>query len=327
MQNRSLGVSVAEYALLGALLAVLAIAGLEMLGGSVSGLFTHSENRLASANTLSLLDVSPSAASVPVSKVPPQSNDQTNGWFKGGGYYAMVSDPATGKPMLKIVDGTAGEVKNVSSVDGNQLNALGTLLLARKLDELSNQQTDPELKDYYGQMAKTAYYLGAAEGELDDVGGLHLTTMLNGRKYSNGDALRDVYTNQAQLDALMQNPPVAAQGQAWGQVMPLAAEVHNIGQNYMNSLRQYISSSGEVARNFKLQVSLRDEPAAGSSVRYGSDMVLSGSPTGMSYEQYMSYDALRTTVAGVLSNNQAITRPVKTTLSDAVVVDTHSIRK
>lgn len=325
MQNRSLGVSVAEYALLGALLAVLGIAGLEMLGGSVSGLFTHSENRLASANTLSLLDVSPSAASVPVSKVPPQSNDQSNGWFKGGGYYAMVSDPATGKPMLKIVDGTAGEVKNVSSVDGNQLNALGTLLLARKLDELSNQQTDPELKDYYGQMARMAYYMGANEGELDDVPGLQVTIALNGTtRYSNGSALKDLFSYKTKMDALMNNPPSGLDMAEFSQVMPLASEVHNIAQNYMNSLSSLISPTGEVVGNFKLPKDLRSGFAPGSSVRLAQDMQVTEGNVNKSYEQYVSYDTLKTTVTGVLNNYQDVTQPVKTTLTDAVEVDTHA---
>lgn len=323
MQKQSPGVNLAEYALMGALLTVLGVAGLEMLGGSVSGLFIHSKDRLASANTLSLLEASPSAVNVPhIVGISPSSPS-----FKGGGYYVVVFDSATGQPMLKIVDGTAGEVKNVSSVDGSQLNTLGTLMLARKLDELASQQTDPELKDYYGQMAKAAYYMGAAEGELDDVGGLHVTTVLNGRKYSNGDALRDLYANQAQLDALMQNPPVSAKAQALAQVMPLTAEVHNIGQNYLNSLKQYISSNGEVTHNFKLETSLRNEPAAGSSVRYAAEMILGNSITGMTYEQYVSYDALKSNVNGVLNSNQEITQPVKTTLNDAVVVDTYRVSK
>lgn len=327
MQNHHPGISATEYALFAGLLAVTAIAGLNVLGGSVSSLLSASDTRLSAPNTLSVLAPIPSAQ---VGKPAGNSENPDSGSplpYKGSGYYAVLTDSATGMPKLQLTDGTAGGVKNVSSVDGNQLNALGSLLLARKLDEMASQQTDPEIKDYYGQMAKLAYYMGAAEGELDDVAGLHLITVIDGRKYSNGDALRDLNQYHAQLDTLMQNPPPGINPQEFGVVMPMAVEVFNIGHNYVNQLSDFIKPNGDVTANFKVDAANRDDgPAAGSTFRQIDHLIPGGTPTGKSYETYMPYTELKSTVATVLAKSvPVLSQPVETTWTDATAIDTHAL--
>jgi len=330
MRKHYPGVTTTEYALFAGLLAVTAIAGLTVLGGSVNGLFSGADTRLSAPNTLSILAPVQPAKTIVVTNAQaasPQANLQISNptAYKGSGYYAVVTDPVTGMPKLQLTDGTAGEVKNVSSVDGNQLNALGSLMLARKLDQIASEQTDPQLQDYYGQMAKLAYYMGAAEGELDDVGGLHVTTILDGRKYSNGDALRDLNQYHAQLETLMQNPPGGVNPQEFGTVLPLAAEVYNIGHNYVNQLNAYIKPNGEVTNNFKTDPIVRNSgPAAGSTFRLIETMIPGGTPTGKSYEQYVSYTDLKNTVTTVIKENLPVSQPVETTWNDATVIDTHS---
>ncbi|MCE3235157.1 MAG: hypothetical protein K0Q50_1337 [Vampirovibrio sp.] len=333
MRKHYPGVTTTEYALFAGLLAVTAIAGLTVLGGSVNGLFSGADTRLSAPNTLSVLapvqpakTIAATNAQAPPSQTLLQISNPTA--YKGSGYYAVVTDPATGMPKLQLTDGTAGEVKNVSSVDGNQLNALGSLMLARKLDQIASEQTDPQLQDYYGQMAKLAYYMGAAEGELDDVNGLRVTKPLNGKRYTNADALRDLNQYHGELATLMQNPPAGVNSQTFGTVMPLAAEVYNIGHNYVNHLNTFIKPNGEVTTNFKTNPSARDGgPAAGSTFRE-IDIVIpttpSGAPSSKSYEQYIPYTDLKNTVASVLKENLPISEPVETTWNDATVIDTHS---
>lgn len=322
--NFQAGHSLSEYALMIGLLSMASFLSLQGFGINLSSLFQLQTTKLSSDNTLSLLERPTTQNPSNVAAGP--ATTRLN--LKGSGFYAIVPNPATGKPELKLVDASGG-VTNVTSVDGDQFNILGTLRIARKLDKLAEQQTDPALQDYYARMAKLAYYMGAAEGELDDVSGLSIYVKVSKYKYSNGDALQEVADRHRELATLMQNPPPNFDLQQFNQVMPLAAEVFNIGQNYLNHLDKFVASNGNVTKNFGNKVAGDSNAGSGNGTAGGSLTMVDGLKNagklrGTSYENFIAYDSLKSTVAGLLDNNKIKAAPVKTTLNDAREIDTVS---
>jgi hypothetical protein len=287
------------------------------------GLFQTQNAQLSSNSTLSLLERSTPENEASFSKA---SIDKLN--LKGTGFYAIVPNPITGKPELKLVDANS-EATNLTSVDGDQFNVLGTLRIARELSKLAEQQTDPALQDYYGRMAKLAYYMGAAEGELDDVSGLSIYVKVTNYQYTNGDALQEVVDRHRELANLMQNPPPNFDLQHFNQVMPLAAEVFNIGETYLNHLDKFWDSHGNVTNNFGSKMANSSYTGSGTKTAGGSMTIVDalqpdGVINGTSYEDYISYESLKSKVAYLLDNNKIQPATVETTLLDAQEIDTVS---
>src|SRR5262249_27771418 len=126
-------------------------------------------NHTKSQNTMSMLEAPQSPAGKNGIKAMTASGPAL--LLRGKGYYNISIDSTTGQPQLKLVDERNGVSVNVSSVDGDtgRYNALGSIMLARKIEALAEQQTDPNLKAYFQQIAKYSYYLGGAEGAMDNV--------------------------------------------------------------------------------------------------------------------------------------------------------------
>lgn len=304
-RNTPQGVSLSEYAILLGLVGVLSVAGLKALGVSTSNLFQGSSNTLASHNTLSLLDGQPQ---------PIKTNlAASTGPLPGKGYYGIVSDPANGLPVLQLVNGSQGAATNVSSIDGTKMNTLGTIMLANALDKLASAETDPELQNYYSRLARLSYYLGGAEGELDDVAGLQ-------GYYDNADALRDVLAYKSQLQSLMLQPPPGMDPAAIDAVMPLTANVYNIAQNYANALSKYVKPDGSIQNFYDGQSTTNGNP--GDLLKH---IALTAAkpdiPTGRSYDQLVSYDQMKSLSSQVLAAKNVESVPVVSTLTSATEVD------
>jgi len=293
----------AEYALLLGLLGVLSVASLKLLGVSIF-------NLLSSASTPEIQAKSPLTLL--------QKNTPPPGF---SGYYKVSIDPNTGKPILAIVNSLSGEAKNVTSVDGNQFNTLGGMRLADYLDQLANQETNPENKAYYAQLAKLAYYMGANEGEIDDFD----TYTLHG-SYSNGDALRDLLNKKQEFQALMLNPPTGLNQQALSDLLPVATEVFNIAQTYTSALKQYVNADGTVTTNFSTVVSGTNFATGLGSALDPATTTKVAKPiyplTNKTFEDVVPYDVLKAQVQTTLSKNTLPQTPVVTDFKDAVVIDT-----
>jgi Flp pilus assembly pilin Flp len=297
------GVSMAEYAILAGLVGVAGIVALKTFGGSVHNLLGITGQGLETNNTLSVLKAIPAGNSGAVT-------------LKGSGYYRIVTDPATGLPTLKLSAGVNGVPTNVTSVAGN-FNTLGSLMLANKLDQLAQAETDPALKDYYARLAKLSYYLGGAEGELDDVPGLDLPV----DQYTNGHALKDVVSYGQELQQLLNNPPANfQQSRAFKEVMPLAVDVYNIAQNYKNSLNRFIEPDGTILSFGAGPESTSGNGKAGS-VLTNSALEAGSEVNNTHYDNLISYSQMKTRSKQVLSDNKVESVPVESTLTDATVVD------
>ncbi len=300
------GVTTTEYCILLGLIALVSVASLKALGISTFGLFQNSSKTLATHSTLNLLNGSS----------PTVQGGSATVSLKGNGYYTIVNN-ASGQPELQLVDGAQGVATNVSSIDGSKMNTLGTLMLANKLAQLAQAETDPALKNYYGQLAKATYYLGGAEGELDDVPGLDLNALV----YNNGDALRDVLAYSAQLQDLMKNPPAGLGAAQFQEVMPLAADAYNIALNYRNTLSQFINPNGTVASFADKTTGASGNGGPGSAL---TNVNLTNTGTGThrgDYTGLVGYDSLKAAASKILSDNKVESVPVESTLGDAAQVD------
>jgi hypothetical protein len=293
----------AEYALLLGLLGVLSVASLKLLGVSIF-------NLLSSASTPELQTKSPMALL--------QKNTPPPGFL---GFYKVSIDPNTGKPVLAIVNSLSGEAKNVTSVDGNQFNTLGEMRLASYLDQLASQETNPENKAYYAQLAKLAYYMGANEGEIDDFDTYTLSS-----KYSNGDALQDLLNKKQEFQALMLNPPPGLNQQALSDLLPVSSEVFNIAQTYTSALSKYVNADGTVTTNFSTVTSgTKFATGLGSALDPATTTKVARAIyplTNKTFEDVVPYDALKAQVQTTLSKNTLPQMPIVTDFKDAVVIDT-----
>jgi len=310
------GVTMTEYAVLFGLVIVLGIGGVKLLGGSVSKLLDGSGEKASSTNTLQLLESSNA------------SSASGNLGLKGSGYYAIAVNPATGQPELTMIRGANATATNVSSIDGSMMNSLGSTMLSNSLGDMAAQQTDPELRDYYNKMAKAAYYLAAAEGEMDNVAGLDIMPAgPNGSTYTKGDGLQDIVKFSAELDKLMNNPPGKLDSSDYLQAMPLAMNAYNIAHQYENAYSRFIQPDGKVPVAFGIPANCTPgngcptgNGTPGSSLLMASQAV--ANPPGVipmihqSYDQFATYDQLRTTADTVLASHQVDGLPVASTIQD-----------
>jgi Flp pilus assembly pilin Flp len=302
------GVTTAEYALMLGLVGVVGILGLKTFGGSTHQLIAGSGSGLATNNTMNVLAPIPSSLGTPLN---------------GGGYYAFAKDPVTGQMALQLVDGSQGVAANVTSIDGNR-NTLGTLMIANRLYQLAQQENDPVLKDYYAQLAEISYYLGGAEGELDDVPELDQNIDI----YNNGQALKDVLDFGKKLETLLNNPPNGFKNSdAFNEIMPLAVEVYNIAQSYKNTLSEYITPEGPVLSFGGGVHSVSGNGKPGSALNNNTldaGGIVAGKRATTSYQDIVPYDQMRKKAAVVLSDHKVESAPVESTLTDATAIYTEA---
>lgn len=299
------GLTLAEYALIIVGVGIMGLAGLSALKVSTFNLYQDTGQALVNGSTLKLLS--------PQGQLGGAQNLSRNGYYQ----VALAPD---GSVSLALVESNAGGT-NVSSIDGSRMNTLGSMMLADTLEEMAQKEPDPELRDYYGKLARSSYFLGAAEGELDEVAGLAQAG------YSKGDALSDIYHQQKTLRSLIENPPSKLDPRASREVMPLAAEASNIAQGYLNALDRFIDKDGRVASNIGIPDQCVEGFCAlgngkpGSAIEFASKAV--SNPHGAiglsksSYEKFVPYDRLRKTSTSLLEKNQVASEAVKSTLTDA----------
>ncbi len=223
------GNTLTEYSLAAGLVAVLSIVGVKALGLSTSGLLEKPAQNPTLAK-LSNLDFSGGANPAEFSQNVHQAQGPVA--LKGSGYYGISLDPQTGMPVLGMTDATTGSVTNATSLEGNQWNSLGQFRLADTLEQLAKNEKDPASAAYLTKLSEISYYLGGAEGELDQVPGLNLVD-----GYTHSDAARDIDTYRQQLQTLMANPPAGMSPETLAKAIPLAADVYNIAQSYHHALQ------------------------------------------------------------------------------------------
>jgi hypothetical protein len=207
-----------------------------------------------------------------------------------------------------LVNSNQGIATNVTSVGGDRMNTLGTLMIANQLAKMAETETKPELRNYYAKMAELSFYLGGAEGELDNVPGLNQDV-----PYCNGDALRDVVSFSQELQSLINHPPENVSKDA----VPLAAEVFNIAQSYKTALSQYILPDGSVVDLVEPLDTAQQTPG---NILTRTDLITGDPPSGISYSQVINYTELQKQAQTVLTDNKVESVPVEVTLQDATQI-------
>jgi hypothetical protein len=293
------GVSLAEYGALTALLLITVMGSMQLLGYSISDLLSQSQQTLTTQSTISVLNPIPSSA--------------------GNGLSPQLNSPNTGiaQPAMGLTDTGNNYTNNLTSVEGTQLDTVGSLILGKQLQALADAQTDPEARDYYAEMAHLAYYMGAAEGELDNVVGLDL-----GSEYTDGDALQEVYDKQKALKALMDNPPANLKVSAGDQemVLALATKVYDIADLYSSSLSRFIKN-GKVTTHFDMGNNESGDGTPGNI--YKNAALLKPKNSGLSkssFEDHVDYNEMKSLADKVIAQHSA-TKTVETTLKNAKKID------
>lgn len=335
------GVSLTEYAILIGLVGIVSILSLQALGGSTYNLFADSSTTLKDKGTLSLLNTPASA----------QSSQQKSG-AKGVLYendnYKLTTDPATGKIAFQLSEGNQGTSSNTTSLDGDKLNTLGTSMIANKFQQLADAESDPAIREYYEELAKASFYLGAAEGKLDGVDALDP----NNPNYTSADALRDVITLSQQMAHLLSNPPSNLDKANSTEVIPLAVEVYNIAQTYKEGLSDYIGPDGVRTKEFETTTTVTQTKKPGflaklfggkKKVTTSTETVVASTGTGepgsvldtiqktkpgpiqesyTPYSRLVNYEQLKNKSKEVLAQNNVASVPVESTLVNATTIDT-----
>lgn len=307
LEKATHGVTLAEYALILAAVGIVGISGLTALKVSTVNLYHETDRSLVNGGTLGVL--------TPI-------GEKAAGITADNGYYRVNID-SLGQASLQMVESGNGGGANVSSIEGSQINSLGTTRLATTLDELAAEQTDPALKNYYQELAYYSYYMAGAEGELDNIPGLEIAearfNLPTESDYTKGNALQDLYTYRNKMDQLLKNPPAGIDHAEFSKVVPLAADTFNIAQTYLAAFKGNLDSNGKAKGNINLS---RGNGKPGSSLegdvsfnRLGVRMI------DKRYDQLVNIQTMRTRSRLLMQENKVGSVLVKTTLENAVVAD------
>lgn len=220
------GNTLTEYGLCISLLALTSVAGLNLMGNSISMTLMELPKSSGVMQMMSLnFNPSPLAGGGSIQ-------------LKGEGYYFQTIDPKTGAIDFQMTSNGNGSVSNATSLEGNQWNSMGQFQIAETLMELAEKQKSAENKAFILRLAEKSYYMGAAEGEIDSVKQLQLhDPPVANNDYGKMNGLTDIKRLQAEILSLLDNPPKNMDPQTIVQVNALSLDVYNIGQSYVNTLK------------------------------------------------------------------------------------------
>jgi Flp pilus assembly pilin Flp len=291
MNNRQSGGALTEYGLVLSLVIFLSIAALFLLGDSVTDVFKGNSSVLASSSVQQLVSLQFNQSNIPPGKGK------------------LTIDSVTGWPVMQLSDSnTAGGV-NTTSTEGIRATATNTMDEASQLSSALSQISDPDTREWAEQITRLAYYLGGAEGSYAGVSSLAVNPtddMHPQADYNQAAALSDIYTYQKALLTVIQYPPSGANPEEVQTIIPLAVNVWNNAQVYVEELTPYFDQNGRLNQN-----ALKDSPLNGGNVKLSN----------LSYDQIVAYDTLQSKVSQVLADGSASgTTAVQSTLQGATAV-------
>ncbi len=323
------GKTLAEYALILFLVVLVSIPALQILGNAISDLLAEGNAPSKAGQLFGLLGGNGGGNGIAPT---------TSGLNPYEALSPAVYTDAQGNPIV-VIDRQEADATGLVATSTNgtvstgEVGAFSSFKLANSLEELAQQAEDPDTKAWLEKLAYYSYYLGNAEGELDDVPGLDLTpkNTADGSDYSNKHALEDLLSLSGQLKTALANPPAGIDPQELALATTLGTEVYDISQQYKTALSQFIDENGNVTQNWgnaPCKTSgtcasggysgLALEPQTYDTSYTREDLNMKSSitdPNKGSYEQFKQK-------ANTLLDEGAInSEPVKITLTDAREID------
>ncbi len=233
-----------EYGLCLSLIALAAIGALRMMGTSISTPLNQVSNSKVEG-LIELISSNPGSLKL----IKPVT-------LKGSGYYHQAPNPRMGGTGLQILENSNGPATNVTSIDGSQWNSLGHFQIGETLLKMAEAQRNPVNRAFIKQLAEKSYFMGAAEGEIDAVKQLQWHDPASGVGYGKTNALEDIKRLQQDILAGLKNPPSGLSPQVLRQVEALSLDSYNIGQTYVNALK-------DVSLNTQYSFLLASDDASG----------------------------------------------------------------
>ncbi|MCE3234319.1 MAG: hypothetical protein K0Q50_499 [Vampirovibrio sp.] len=151
------GNTLGEYALMFGLLILIAVGAMKLLGGSIDKLFSHPSTTISSHPVQDMVSMKFGSGAATGIQVGASSSS------------APGKNPSNQKLSDQLIsDGVSGGT-NATSVDGNTGThaVIRTLGVAKKLEEMAEEETDPSLKEKLMAIAAQAYFLSGGEASLE----------------------------------------------------------------------------------------------------------------------------------------------------------------
>lgn len=338
------GQSLQEYAILFGLIGVVGIGSLVAMGGNVQDLFNNSSDVLAGRGTGGN-DVNRLTAmlSTPANPNANQTATTTGDWgsindgpqdttgASGSVQYTLQVNSQTGQ--LEI---TAQGGQNTTSADGGtsavktkEQYAFSTIKIANTLDAIAQAELDPASKAYIANLSKMAYYMGMAEGEMDDISAIEESFDKQNLDYVNGTALRDLINYSGTLDAALKNPPAGLSGNAKSLIMALGQEVSGIGQQYQSNLTQFVDKNGNIITNWSNPENCSPKTGKCASNGEPGDSLVGEKDPGYNDIARLSdssmgdvkFEGIKAAANKLIENGTITKEPVQVTLTDAKTLD------
>ncbi len=329
------GKTLAEYALILFLVALVSIPALQILGNAIDGLLREGNAPSKAGQLFALLNSNGGAtdAGSPVSGAGGGNGEgsETSEIEVGPDPVAMTTPAEAmeraalsgttyvngkGQPIITVETPTDATGMMSTSANGgamvatNEIGLYSSFKLASTLDELAKQADNPAEAAYLDKLARYSYILGHAEGELDDVKGIALAG------YNRASALQDVIDYSGQLNQALRNPPAGMDPQALALAQGLGGEVYNVSQQYTTALAGVIDANGKVTRSW----GPTNAGYAGASFS-GAGQNFNNRTDRTSLLDYGSYEGFKKKANALLDNGTISSEPVKVTFTDARIMD------
>lgn len=309
--HRDQGNTMAEYGLIGGLVILVALGGLMALGGSIAKIGEQFSTGLAQRKK----PLSIAQTGIVASYAGKNSN------LPGSEHAIVIHNPNTARPSLEVLNHKNGTIE-VMGIDGTRENTLGTIMLANTFEDLAQEEVDPKSAEYIRKLAEVSYYLGAAQGNVDGVKALTAPQPRDGF-YNTANALADIHRYHSKMTTLLSSPPTTMGDRTKKVLMPLANEVREISQRYLDNYKSIINQYGHVSYDASID-SFRGDGTPGSSLgkslkgdfKFGTFY-----KQVKSYSDLVSYEEVKAKASRVLSDNKVESVTVETTLTDAQKTD------
>jgi hypothetical protein len=296
-RKRNTGNTLVEYGICIGLVVVLAGVSLKLLGGTIASLLNNGGNQAKTAQINDYMSLQFNSAAGGTKALPAGT---------------IAINAQTGQAALPI--NTAATGVNVSSIDGGMITkAEASVAFATKLDRLSDSIQDPKVRDWAQKITQISHYISGAEGDYAGVEELTVQIKDDKQAYTQANALKDIYTQQLELQKLISNPPKNANSADVRKVLALANNINANTTPFIDNLDPYLKKDGSI------------DQGQLSRSKYATDGNDAGKMTGAQYNKLVKYETLQDKVETVLEDGSASgSSGLQSTLEDTSALRSNS---